>query len=138
MAYSSTITVIRAGDKVVVNIAETDAANSSETDAIETGSKYLQLLAFEIQCTAGAGTKKVDPELGTKAGFVAGDGMVFENALTTATGIYSNGWKPGGGASPSSVPCIYSADGKLYHRSNGNGVAADKVINTQYLFKIGW
>lgn len=130
MAYSSTIVVSKQGQYLVVTIAELEAAASSETDAIETGYKYLTLMSQECILAAGTGTT-IDPVIGNKAGFAVGDGRIFESG-TAAAGVMNN--NPGG-----KMPTYcYSSDGKLYVRSTPDDATGDHTINSTYLFKIGW
>jgi len=131
MAYASVITVTRAGDKLRVTIAETDAASTSETSAIETGQNYLTLVSQEADLVSGTGST-IDPEIGTKTAFSLGDGLVYANK-TASAGLLNSaalGVNPG-------VP-FYSSDGKLYVTSKPNDASANHVINSTYLFKIGW
>ena len=123
MAYSSTVSVSRAGDRVRVSVTETEAASGTEA-TLDIGLPYLTLISQEQDLTAGSGTT-VAGSLSTKSGGTAGDGLMY--SASASAGSLSSGLNV----------AIYSAAGKLYHKANPAS-ASDNSVTTVYLFKVGW
>tara|TARA_Y100000593_G_scaffold2827_1_gene5689 strand:+ start:9383 stop:9754 length:372 start_codon:yes stop_codon:yes gene_type:complete len=123
MAYASTVTVTRHGDRVKVTVAETDAGTTAEA-TIESGIRYLKLISVEQDLTAGSAAT-VAPSVSTKTGGTAGDGLLY--SASASAGALNAGLDVS----------IYSADGKLYHKANPN-TGSNNSVTTVYHFKTDW
>ena len=122
MAYAAVVTIIRDGAYIAVTIAETDAAAASEA-TIDLGVRLATLVAQRCELDSGTGTT-VDPKL-AKAAAGTGNDLIAET--DTAAAIIDNNGQD----------VAFVCGGSLYHKSVVDA-GTDNVVNTEYLFKVGY
>ena len=129
MAYAAVVTITPLlsplGQGMLVSIAETDAAATSEATI------NLGLLHFRVHhqiCDLISGTgSTVDPILGRSTNPSGGNLIVANDTAAASVNNSLTGGTTG-----------YVAGGTLFHRSVVNDATADHVINTEYHITVGW
>lgn len=136
MAYSATVTITRKGNLYRVLIVETEVATASEA-TIDLGIQLGTVVAGAWDFTSGSGSDAT-AVLGTASDPNSGTELVCQG-LRTASGAANRLAGSGGSATGEGdwPAAFYSADGKLYHRSQP-GSDTDNAFTTEYLIKAGW
>ena len=129
MAYSSTVTRTRKGNRVHVQIVESEAVAASEvtiTNLPRWGRIVRQTCA--LQGTGGDEGSTVDPVIGTVTNPAASTESVrLQNDIAAAA--VNN--------VPETPFTYYASDGTLYHRSVVNS-GTDSDITSEYEILVGW
>jgi len=121
---AATVTVTRKGAEVVVQIAGTSIASTTEA-TIPLGFTKGRVLRQVCVKTAGSATT-LDPILGTATN-PSGSSVVLENDTAAAT--VDN--------QPSPPVTFYTSTGILYHRSVPD-TGSDNSVTTEYHILVGW
>jgi hypothetical protein len=125
MAYAAVVAVTRRGDEIVVTIAETEAAATSEA-TVPLGLEKFRVHHQICDLISGTGST-VDPILGRVTNPSGGNLIVANDTAAASCNNSITGGATG-----------YVANGTLYHRSVVDDATADHVINTEYHITVGW